>query len=354
MFAAMLGAWLTAAVVAEGTPTAAIAEGATVATETGGYFDRWSAGAYDRTALRWEMGATWLARNPQDNVLIGRIVDLNSGQTLSSVSTDSMDFTLRPGMRALLEVFATDQTSVEFVYFGINEWVKRASLSTNSSSEPIFSPFLLYGIIPGSSDTAAVQDYVYDSVVNNTELNVRHYFLTSEERVISALIGFRWFSLQEAFTLSQGPFGNPPPQNERTRSITHNHLVGAQVGGEWLEYYGPVQAGVHAKGGLYGNVASMSVTNVETISDTLVTIIDLNKKGCDVAGIGDFGVSIAWPIVEGFNLRFAYDVVLVSSLALAPEQLPVNNPSLFPTSPVLKTDAFAVYHGPSVGFQLVW
>ena len=34
--------------------------------------------------------------------------------------------------------------------------------------------------------------------------------------------------------------------------------------------------------------------------------------------------------------------------------LPVNNPTLFPTTPVLKADAFAVYTGPSVSFQLVW
>ena len=98
----------------------------------------------------------------------------------------------------------------------------------------------------------------------------------------------------------------------------------------------------------------MSVTNVETINDSLVTVVDLNKTGCEIAGVGDFGASIAWPICEGFNIRFAWEVFLVSSLALAPEQLPVNNPTLFPTTPVLKADAFAVYTGPSVSFQLVW
>jgi hypothetical protein len=346
---------MSAATLADGSPALATdGQAAAVATETSSVFDRWSAGAYDRTALRWEMGALWLARSDQDSILIGRVFNLNSGETIAPASTGSMDFGMQPGMRTLLELFATDQTSIEFVYFGINEWVNRSSLTTTSDSDPIVSPYLLYGVIPADGSTGATQNYVYDSTVNNTELNVRHYFMTSEERVISALVGFRWLSVQEAFTLSQGPFTNPPPQNERTRSITHNHLVGMQAGGEWLEYYGPVQTGLHAKGGLYGNIASMSVSNVETISDSLVTIVDLHKRGGDVAGIGDLGASIAWPIVEGFNIRFAYDVFLVSSLALAPEQLPVNNPVLLPTTAVLKTDAFAVYHGPSVSFQVIW
>src|SRR5690606_35303978 len=115
--------------------------------------------------------ALWLIRNRADRQLLA----VQSTQELpparlDSLTTTAFNFQFEPGLRIMVGKPIDEALSVEAVYYGLNNWFNRQTLGIETESnleEQIASPFLATRIVNGQ------QQYEYDSMFNNVELNLR-------------------------------------------------------------------------------------------------------------------------------------------------------------------------------------
>lgn len=314
--------------------------------------------------IYFEMGALWLARNKPDNIVVGRVIDLD-GNTLRTATTNSFNTGFEPGMKVLMGFIVDSDTRLEVSYFGLNEWFRRTSLQTSSDAQPIVSPYMSYGIIPAGPGVTADQQYAFDSQVSNVELNIKRFMFQRGDFAFSTLAGFRWFNLQEAMILDQSfvvpPIDLPNTTGETTTMFAHNHLVGLQIGGELLEDLGPLQLGLQGTAGAYANFGSMKLANLAVSNGPDTVLFNSNKQATEACAIGQLSFSAEYMLFENVALRGGYDLLFVTGLAFAPDQLEANvvqSPSGLAAvgagPATLRQDGFAFYHGPSVTLIIFW
>lgn len=314
--------------------------------------------------LYFEMGALWLARNNGSSVTVGRVLDQNL-DTIRSFSTNNFDYGFEPGMKTLLGLILDPNTRLEISYFGLNEWYNAGTLTTDSDQNPIASPFMQFGIIPADGGNFAEQLYGLNMHVNNIELNLKRFLMAGGDWELSGIAGFRYFNMSEVISLSQ-TFVQPPPiapnaTGEGTYAIAHNHLLGLQIGGEVLEDLGPLQLGSQLTAGAFAALGSSRVGNFQTQDGPNLDIFSARDDGVSVSALVQWGFSAEYMLFDCLAIRCGYDLLFITGLAFAPDQLAASVPpspsGLIAAGTVLTTldqDNFAFYHGPSVSMALFW
>jgi len=207
----------------------------------------------------------------------------------------------------------------------------------------------------------------YASRFDNFELNLRVRPRARHDRMIlyqngrwrreaqddqvffSFLGGLRGMSLDESFLLRSSGLievDNPvdPDTTATTRGAydvyTHNDMVGLQIGGDAVYRKGFAELGMRIKGGVFINFADQVSTLLSTgglddpMGDTELYDVngpytDVNNqyyeertaRSRDVAGVVELGFTAGYQLRTNLVVRAAYDLMWLSGVALAPEQI---------------------------------
>ena len=302
---------------------------------------------------------------------------------LTSKTTDP---TYEAGMRLTVGRFlgqdvANRDYSVEFSFLGLFEYKDRAVLE----GAAIASLFTALG--PGNDFNATFfgngfngvdgnpypgfsqadrQGIIYESDFNSFEANFRMMARPLRDRLAlqpngswirygtasnikSLILGMRVMSINELFRFeSEGPTLGGLTDSGTAQVRTSNDMVGVQGGGEFMENYTNWSLGMRFKGGLMYNFADRRSFQARVINGNS-DFNDQNLTRGNVAGVIEAGVVTTYQLRTNLVARFAYDAMYVTGIATAPENMRLGD-----TFPNFEVTHDAVFHGMSLGFEMLW
>jgi hypothetical protein len=294
---------------------------------------------------------------------------------------------------------------IEFSFWGLNNWRDEAScdghrVSTlNSQAQKIrengdlFSGYavstvlntntnaevpVLNGTLAPGFDLADRQATFYRSSTNNFELNGRISPRNHTDRVVfhpngkwrrecqpgtymSYLYGLRFLQINESFLFhSEGRVDTFDPASgalidsvENTGDygiVTHNNLLGLQVGVDMIFRQCRWSWGVRTKLGPYVNFCDQTsdIQSGPALAPDFVHRLAWSKH--QAALVGELGFEATYKFRPNLVGRASYDFTWVSGVALAPEQLQ------FDTKPVNRINAngLAFFNGATLGLEWLW
>jgi hypothetical protein len=262
--------------------------------------------------------------------------------------------------------------------------------STGNFQGSLRTPFPMAGSteLPSASDEQKTlslafnygtgQTFEYRSTMNNFELNDRFSPRGEPERLVlhpdghwqrecqpgtymSYLFGLRFMQIDETFTFQStgvGPFGNDSTQTPQHAAgdygiVTHNDLLGLQVGAEMMFQQCRWAWGFYGKAGPYVNFCSQQSTIDAVVTDGAARPAYhqyLSGTAYPAALIGEAGFQATYKFKPNLVGRASFDFMWVSGVALAPEQLQ------FAANPVSRVSASgAIFsEGVSLGLEWLW
>jgi hypothetical protein len=253
--------------------------------------------------------------------------------------------------------------NLEFVAFGGGNWSQEGQIA---SDDGLSVPFRLRG--PNIAfDGALSSQYRYDSWFESFELNyhVKQRMLKDRmelqpngqwirraqpSRTFSYLAGLRYFNLDEH--LNWQAFGIPDGNNDTIdedgtyRIKTSNHMFGTQLGLSQTYETARWSIGGRVKGGMYLNLVNLD--SAFDITNTVNGATDLDRE--KLSWIGEASLIGKYHIKPNFSLRAGLELMHISSVALAPNQidfLPSGNN-------LISMGNESVYMGGSIGFEGYW
>jgi hypothetical protein len=191
-------------------------------------------------------------------------------------------------------------------------------------------------VLPSLGDVQAE----YKSQLFTGELNLWRHF---GER-FRLLGGFRALELEEHFSAA-GSF--PALGFETVDEDAHNNLYGFQLGAdvmliEWMR----LNVNCIAKAGAYSNTCSQN-GHVAVQANPPGLFVAAN--GTHTAFLGEIGLQGTVEITSSLFFRGGYQLMWLDGVALAPDQLAVNN---FVTGAAGLRYGTVFYHGANMGFEL--
>lgn len=140
---------------------------------------------------------------------------------------------------------------------------------------------------------------------------------------------------------------------------TNNHLYGAQIGGDLTLEGEQFGVGLQAAVGLFQNFASQ--TSVVTVDDDSpfkaapfpqfpTANYSLRGDGRGLAFVGEFGATAHYRLNPWCTFHFGINMMFVSGLALAPEQIHWGDP---PSERLIRTGT-TVFQGGNVGLEFLF
>ena len=314
---------------------ASCADGSCGAGGAGAYpgFGNMARGGLD---LGWFIGteAIFLKRStsePQELIL-----DAADNDVL--INATDASFTFEPGLLIRGGVFTDAGPGLEIVYFGIDDW-------HGSEREVETNGLNLAGDIGLTTFDFFAADKVrvdYDSELDNFELNVvqpyGHLWIIS---------GFRYMELSEVFNINS--FDTDSGRSDFNIE-TDNFLWGAQVGFRAEYDFYAIGVDIIGKVGLFDN-AGYQRQILRDLNNT-IELRDADSVGAHVATVGEFGISGTVQLTEVFMLRAGYNILVLSGLALAPQQIDLSDDIGAGTS--LNQDGEILAHGINIGIEGRW
>ncbi len=253
--------------------------------------------------------------------------------------------------------------TAEFTAFGGGDWVQHRVLSSESDVPfGLFVPFTLDGQ-NRSFDNSSRQTLDYSSNYNSFELNYRVKARMRRDQMImdanghwhrAANAGFvrdylAGLRLMEARDILDWraedilALGNDGSYLIRT----DNDMVGFQMGAGLAYEASRWSVGAHCKGGVFVNDATGRTTLNFTADDT--NDADLHMREDELSFVGEFKLLGRWHVTPNFSLRAAYEMMYLTSQALAPNQV-----TFITDFSYLNTTQDPFYHGASFGFEGYW
>ncbi len=289
------------------------------------------------------------------------------------------------------DVFNRDNF-IEFSFWGLNNWQDQAQITghliTDTTSEApnvlqygslfsgFFNPFT--GQMVNGFDRADTQTTAYASYTNNFEINGRIVPRGENDRLvlepngrwrrecqpgtyISYLYGLRFMQIDETFRFhSQGTTTTFDTSGGATPDfytgdydvVTHNNLLGIQVGADMTFRHCRWSWGITSKIGPYINFADQTST-VRAVDVTNADVLlsnDIAAAKHVASLIGEVGFEATYKFQPNLMGRAGWDLMWVTGLALAPEQVQ------FTTSPVDKvnTNGSMFLQGLSLSLEWMW
>ncbi len=219
------------------------------------------------------------------------------------------------------------------------------------------------------------ESFYFRSAMNNFEINGRINPCGQPDRLVmepdgrwrrecqpgtymSYLYGLRFMQLDETFTFHSN--GTGPYNNDYTAAtedavgdygvVTHNSLLGLQIGAEMMFRKCRWAWGFTAKVGPYLNFADQESTINASVVDGQHDSYyrRLSAAKCQTALIAETGLQATYKFRPNLMGRAAYDFMWISGVAIAPEQLQFN------AAPINRIGAGGVIYAQSVTLSLEW
>ena len=289
----------------------------------------------------------------------------------------------------------------EFGYWGMNHWrsshtVNGEQLTYNDTipdpdnpDETIQVPTLIAGNLFAPFDTgiggfnrALSHTATYESDINNFELNVRitprgrkprsayrngrWQYECQPGRYKSLLFGLRYLSLDEGFHFQSR--GLAAPLDDQGEIITvaavsgdylilsHNDMVGFQVGMESIHRKCRWEWGFRAKAGPMINFSDQNTLirndvpeDTDPFHTTNVSLFHVVRAE-EISLILEGGAVGAYKLRPNFTLRAAYDLMWVTGLSMAPEQIGFD----LGRAAEVNTNGKLFSHGLTMGLEWTW
>lgn len=271
----------------------------------------------------------------------------------------------------------------EFTYWGFQSWKEWERVSGDWMSDSqnrtfgsLFSPFgataNIYDSYVGGFNRAQTHYFEYYSQIHNWELNCRIRPRTRKDRLVlqpngrwrreerpgpyySFLYGVRVISVNERSAFqSRGRIydseGASTPIYGNYHVRTGNNLVGLQIGGDMIHRYNKASWGFRGKVGPMINSAHHVSEITSGGTDPYASVFPndrLAASNSSIACVIEFGVTGRYMITPHFWLNAGYDLMWVTGLALAPEQMKFE----LDPSPKLNVGGTTFYHGLTAGFE---
>lgn len=255
--------------------------------------------------------------------------------------------------------------TLEFTAYGGGEWNQQRQLSSETANG-LFVPFFIDGG-NRSFDQSTRQTIDYQSNLDSFELNYRVKQRLGHDQLVmdpngswhralnsgferNYLVGLRFAELSDTFDWRAEDIltNNVSQGNDGSYFIrTKNDLFGVQVGGG-LTYQTPRWSiGGRAKGGIFLNDALGNSALNFTADDAADANLRLREN--QLSFIGEFGLQAKYHVTPNVSVRAGYDMMLFTSIALAPDQATFITDYSF-----LNTTGDPFYHGASMGLEWYW
>jgi hypothetical protein len=271
----------------------------------------------------------------------------------------------QPGLRSTIgRYLGRDESnrdhSAEFTFLGLTHWQFGESIA-GVDGGTVFQVVNLFVTVP-VYDNSDVQGFDQTSDFNSYELNYRIDRRLGRDRLVytrdsswvrqatpallcSAFAGVRTVIVNEGIQwTAQNAIGNG-----RYVVVTHNNLVGPQVGSDLFYEHTYWRAGLRANAGALVNFASQSSTVriLDPNGAPLASNRDEFAKDHSLSFVGGLSFIGEYRFRPSFGLRISYDMIWVSNLALAHNQL-----TFLPSTPAEISNSHALfYQGVSLGFE---
>jgi hypothetical protein len=249
----------------------------------------------------------------------------------------------------------------EFTAFGGGDWVQDRVI-TSTTNFGLFVPFYIDGA-NRSFDQSSRQTISYSSHFSSFEGNYRVRQRMERDRMImdangnwhraanggfvrEYLAGIRMVEARDNFTWKAQDIvalGN----DGSYKITTDNDMIGAQLGVGLTYEHSRWSVGVQSKGGVFINDALGNTTLDFTVDDT--GDADLRLREDQLSFIGETKLQTRFHITPNFSLRAAYELMYLTSQALAPNQA-----TFITEFNYLNTSQDPFYHGASFGFEGYW
>jgi hypothetical protein len=308
--------------------------------------------------------------NVKNSIILS--VDLSSSQLLPHYRNFlqiPLDLGYEPGMRSTIgRVLGRDDRNrnhaVEFTFTGLTHWQTAGSM-TAVQPGGIFVDILLDPSFQVPVFNAADHQTMFESSNLNTyEFNYRIDRRLPRDRVVysrdstwvrqadpaplpSVLAGLRVaFNNESLNWFSQSSDGTGT-----YHIVTHNNMVGPQVGVEWFYERGDWRLGARGKTAAVVNWADEStrVRILNTAGAPLQPNRDEDAENHVLGFIGEINAIGVYHLSPHFALRFTYDIMFITNQALAQNQV-----TFAPTTPPSMSMGHSLlYQGVSFGFEYV-
>lgn len=249
---------------------------------------------------------------------------------------NEFDFDYQTGQRIQLlrRVGTTNALSIE--YFGIQ------NLQANASFGP--GNYFFLADSNGGPDVTSL-DLGYETELHNAEVSL----WGGIDRRFSFFGGFRWLRLDDDFRIAGvlGPSdGNLPFTGVYSGD---NTLYGFQFGSNgMLLNMGRIQLDGFAKAGIfYNDVDSRFLAQSAAFGQFLA-----EDETNQAAFIGELGLNLTFRVTSHIALRGGYQVLWLSGIATAPEQIASTSTDTGTTTANATSSMFL--HGANAGFEITW
>ncbi len=187
----------------------------------------------------------------------------------------------------------------EVGYFGIYSW---NSSATVTGDVRFVGPGFLIAVNPGSFTLD------YDSSLQSGEVNFR----PGRGNPWGWFLGIRYINLDEAFSVRE----NNTPLPNVLQIDTNNNLYGGQIGTQFimLGIGSPLRLQGRITGGIYYNDASQGTSSA-------IVGPGVSASSDDLAFVGEAEVSIVYQLTPRLAIRGGYQIMGISGVALAPDQI---------------------------------
>jgi hypothetical protein len=317
---------------------------------------------------RWyaEQSVVYLERvaNPKNDLRLA-IEAINPFDLSENSLNVGLQLGYEPGLRSTIGRYLgrdgqNRDHSAEFTFLGLTHWQFGETI-TGVNAGSTFQVVDLAVSVP-IYDNADFQGFDQTSDFNSYEFNYRIERRLGRDRMVysrdsswvrqatpsllcAALAGVRVVIVNESLNW----FAENAIGSGRYLVVTHNNLVGPQFGGELMYEHTYWRAGVRANGGALVNWASQSSTVriLENNGTPLSPNRDEFVKDHSLSFVGGLSFIGEYRFRPSFGLRVSYDMLWVTNLALAPNQitfLPSTPPEISQSHPLF-------YQGVSLGFE---
>ncbi len=262
--------------------------------------------------------------------------------------------------------------AVELVVYGGGQWSQNGRLDANPLNSANNSTTL---DVPNQVDRgntsfsgATSSQFEYNSRLNSFELNYHvsarmgrdrmelepsgHWVRRAQTSTTKSLTaGIRYLDLSE--NLVWDAFGFPDADGDNLGEVGNydvrvgNDLIGTQLGFSWTHERARWSLGAQAKGGMFLNRSD--VNSSYAVTGTPIGGSNDIKED-NISFLTDASLTAKWHLRPNFSLRAGLEILFLTSLASAPEQI---NFAPVSTSEVIAGGS-STFMGGSIGFESYW